>query len=115
MIAVNFLTVTLAPVNSDSVQQQLLPPLPQPASKNTRKSKCKKTGEKKRSKTTSDPTCVCYECHVAEGSPENLSLGLNWIRCCKCFIWCHERCGEINGLMDDYEFLCAGCVQNLAE
>jgi hypothetical protein len=54
------------------------------------------------------------QCKIAENSDADLALAQDWIRCCRCPAWCHEQCGEVNGVFDDYEFFCDKCAKKLA-
>ena len=60
------------------------------------------------------PPVSCYQCHIEENSDADRALAQDWIRCCRCHIWCHEQCGEEGGVYDDMEFFCAKCAQKLA-
>ena len=52
----------------------------------------------------------CYECEITENSEQYLKLAQGWIQCCRCKLRCHEPCGEIGGILDDEEVLCAQCA-----
>ena len=51
--------------------------------------------EKKRSKANiklkAKKIVSCYECKIAENSDAEQALAQDWIRCCRCPVWCHEQ------------------------
>lgn len=61
---------------------------------------------------TNEPS-TCYECSVVENSKADKKLAQSWIQCSRCFLWCHEPCGEINGILDDDDFFVLSVRNNL--
>jgi len=43
------------------------------------------------------PPVSCYQCHIEENSDADRALAQDWIRCCRCHIWCHEHYCQVAG------------------
>ncbi|KAL2092990.1 hypothetical protein ACEWY4_010302 [Coilia grayii] len=53
---------------------------------------------------------TCTVCKGVYGDAADPKAGEEWLGCCKCRKWFHESCAELNGVLDDDEFLCCECV-----
>ena len=63
---------------------------------------------------TNEPS-TCYECSVVGNSrpKADQKLTQSWIQCSRCFLWRHEPCWEINGILDNDDFFVLSVRNNL--